>query len=206
MNFNVFLDDGQQCEAENLDDSLVFVQEYIDLDGPERADDDVKPLLQSFSNDVKIENVAIARPPVPIKLETSGQNNTLEREFDLLQENNSSSIAPADDVKPAIVPADDVKPDIVPAVMPSIARPPMPIQPRMEPVIEQANFGESNEMVPAEADMGQENRASKSTKDESMEYFGDGSTTSTDFESPPDRTEDLIRLYRNKGGVKKLDF
>lgn len=41
-------------------------------------------------------------------------------------------------------------------------------------------------------------------------YFADGSTTSTDFESPPDRTEDLIRLYAPQRSlanvVRKLEF
>lgn len=169
-------DENENADVEEANDSLIFVQEYIDLDGP--SDDesvDVKP---------SVDSIATIPPPIEaIKLEASAQevNDSIP----------PPAVVDAMKLEASVQEENDIGNNTTEIIVKSEFRNPLAI-----PV-----------PIDIKEEDSVENNGSGGNVDDA--YFGDGSGTSTDFESPVDRTADLIRLYhggKKPSVVKKLEF
>lgn len=182
--------EGNSQSEKELDDSIVFVDEYIDLEAPTRSPNiaiktEHLPSEQPINNEVQQSTAAIAE-------------NVFKMEKTQEEQNDAGSSDELEDMKP----------------VPSAILMPVAIK-EEEANNEAAPFDESKQIV---------FRLSLYFNIIRMQvicffvfflfadYFGDASTASSDFQSPDDRTDELIRLYAGRAAMaresvtKKLQF
>lgn len=153
-------------EQDSLNDSLVFVQAYIDLDSDVEIVEDVKPCV------VHAQNWFLVPAPIATEVKIEPSNDS----------KNTSAIHT--DIK------HDLKSCIVPVKRLLSIPPPIVNDVKTEP-----NNNSASTSV---------NESTELSTDDSAgaDYFGGISSSSSGFESPPDRTEDLKRLYAARRQLK----